>query len=755
MTSWGERALAGAFPAVIVLAAVACAPGCIDGAGIGQAALIRLGAWALLGVRLWRGAGAIGSGVLDWPVLAFLSAAGLATAYSWDVRASFLGVDPGRVWSVWGLSALGALYWAASRLNPESSRRRLFEAVCAATAFILAVTPFLPYAASRPCGTLGSPAHHAAWLCIAVPLLLSGLALERGMAKRFAWLLFLVLAFYQLLDTGSRSGLLAATAGVLLWLALNRGELAARRREAAGLGAVSLGGLLALALCGGLGPELADSLRGANAALLARLELAKLCATILFNTFGLGSGPDTFGLAALRYGAPPHLHGWSWTSASQAPGGLFQISATLGLPGLAACLWLCARLLGRALHSLRAQQGPERIRQAGLLAAAMAALLVSQLQTPNWAVLAFLCAAMGCLSPAAAAQTLNPAAEERGLAPREGDDPTARRVDRPAEAAPSWLGRVLGLAALVGLLPQAYALTRGLRAERNSERFTKLMAAGDIASALAHGEEAFRLDPRGFGHAPRLAEAYMRRGAASGEPKAYEEDLARAAAAARRYRDARPLHAESHHQYAMALMWLTLRGKPHLEEASESGWRAAALSPYDAHYWNSLGEIHRYGGRVPEAIEAWAKAVEVDPQHRKANAWLYRYTPDSTFDVQPQDVHGRVEEPGEWMRLDGPAQVLKIVNAGEQALDFVVERIEPWQTQFTPPEGYEAAGRWAELEPERAWFTVGPNAVHLLRLRARLPRRWGKAAKRCFFLRVRSTSFQAPVDRTVRVLLQG
>ena len=68
-------------------------------------------------------------------------------------------------------------------------------------------------------------------------------------------------------------------------------------------------------------------------------------------------------------------------------------------------------------------------------------------------------------------------------------------------------------------------------------------------------------------------------------------------------------------------------GKQAVEEkqwlrAAESFKRATMQDPKNADAWNMLGYSSRWAGKYPEAFDAYAKALALDPKHRGANSYL-------------------------------------------------------------------------------------------------------------------------------------
>ena len=56
--------------------------------------------------------------------------------------------------------------------------------------------------------------------------------------------------------------------------------------------------------------------------------------------------------------------------------------------------------------------------------------------------------------------------------------------------------------------------------------------------------------------------------------------------------------------------------------AAESFKRATLQDPKNADAWNMLGYSSRWAGKHPEAFDAYAKALALEPLHRGANSYL-------------------------------------------------------------------------------------------------------------------------------------
>jgi len=56
--------------------------------------------------------------------------------------------------------------------------------------------------------------------------------------------------------------------------------------------------------------------------------------------------------------------------------------------------------------------------------------------------------------------------------------------------------------------------------------------------------------------------------------------------------------------------------------AAESFRRATLQDPKNADAWNMLGYSSRWAGKYPEAFDAYARALALEPNHRGANSYL-------------------------------------------------------------------------------------------------------------------------------------
>jgi len=56
--------------------------------------------------------------------------------------------------------------------------------------------------------------------------------------------------------------------------------------------------------------------------------------------------------------------------------------------------------------------------------------------------------------------------------------------------------------------------------------------------------------------------------------------------------------------------------------AAENFKRATLQDPKNADAWNMLGYSNRWAGKYPEAFDAYARALALEPNHRGANSYL-------------------------------------------------------------------------------------------------------------------------------------
>ncbi|MBI4060604.1 MAG: O-antigen ligase family protein [Elusimicrobia bacterium] len=725
--SASRRHLDWALAALLVAVILIQDPGTVD-YQLPKAALLRVGVLALLAAWLYaRGPELLDARELDRPVLAYAAAGLLFTALTLHPYTSFFGRYGMYIGGLWTMLSLSGVYWLASRLEAAGAREALFRAAVAAGAGSLAWGFFFS-SFVQPLSTLGSPLNYGGWLAMLIPLWICGLWRAESRRAQAAWLLLLAVSGQQILATLSRGAWLGALTGAALWLWLNRAEVAAQRERARALGAVLGLGLAASLVLNhqAVRARVAVFLDPSETSASARLGLWAGALQMMRDQKGWGAGLDSFGFMSPRYETVKFREGTgSLLLASYAHNELLQVGVTMGILGLAAYAWLWASLMGMSLRRIRESAGEEKAVLSAFLAAVAALWVHGFFNFPSLGTLAFQWAFIGALASRGAQEA--PRADARRLAP------------------------ALAALCLPLLLLSAWRMGRDWLADRAVRRGYLALKAKNYDAAAAAGERALALNPWGSDYATYLSRAYRGRMSASRDAAAQRGDLERAIMVTRDYTDRQALDPDGWHNYAMALMWSAHGLKePVLDEALRAERRALELAPGLAELWHALGEIEHFKGDVEAAKKSWVRAVAINPGHRKANSWLERYTPRDAFAVSPPDL------------ADG--QTLKIVNLTDKPLRFEIERVSQGRTLYRPPEGYVSASARAELRAEPARLELGPNQVGVVRLeierprpslRRRLARRLGRArapVQDCFFVRIRCTSFDVPVDKTVRVL---
>jgi O-antigen ligase len=288
-----------------------------------------------------------------WGVGLFLLSACLSTVFSISPRTSFWGAHESYAGLLTCLAYV-VLFFATVFLlrDAEDCRRLTFAAVIAAgvaSAYALLqvmhhdplawdrVSGFEAYV--RPFGTMGHPNLLAAYLAMALPLIVHSVIQALKRERRLAALLFGVIAVASVVSvvlTLSRGGWLALGAGALV-MGLGRGWLAGkgsvRRFMLAGCGVATaaLVLLFALAWFGELG-TVAD--RGSQFTEAGgRPYIWKAACEVFRERPVLGSGVDTFQLA---FGAHRDLGFWRWEwnlTPTKVHNEIFQIFATQGAVG--------------------------------------------------------------------------------------------------------------------------------------------------------------------------------------------------------------------------------------------------------------------------------------------------------------------------------------------------------------------------------------------------------------------------------------
>ncbi|MBI3564734.1 MAG: O-antigen ligase family protein [Elusimicrobia bacterium] len=390
-------------------------------------------AWAGLAGRGARSTG------LDRPVAALWLAMLAATAVSVDPAASALGMHPQQFYGLLPLALVAALYYAAAAAGAEGE-----EPV--ADAFILLAAALAAFAvaqraAGRPIltgeplpegyrvtSTIGNPVMLGGCLAFLLPFVLRGALGPRPRVPRA----LLPLVVVGLALTWARGAWASAELACGLYLVFDgRVRVDARRARALGLACAVAAAPAYLLLQRRLAKGDSDSMR---------VEMLKAAPPMLAERPWLGWGPDTYMIPFRRHKTD------RWVKVSHATfvlqlsahDDLLQAAVTLGLPGLAAYLWLLAAAAAAFRRRLSAPD-------AGFAAAAAAGLAGLFLQ-----------AKVNPVTPS----TLALAAIATGLALRRA--PAAPRPAGRAAAAAAALALAAATALLVRLGRADLLFKRGL-----------------------------------------------------------------------------------------------------------------------------------------------------------------------------------------------------------------------------------------------------------------------------------------------------
>lgn len=516
----------------------------------------------------------------------------------------------------------------------------------AATAAVVAVYALLQAAGIDPLpfgiltvpvfSTLGNSNFLSGWMAVVSPLVLwLALAGPSNGIRRAAPALY---GACLLVMVASRSfqGLPAALVGSAFvggtWLAQDRrwarlvesvgGRLgrAAPRWLAPGAAAA----LIVLALAAGV-----RAAPLASAGLEPRLDYWAAAADVVRDHPVIGVGPDRFEQFYAEYYEP--VSGFPYENTDNPHNVPLSMLVSGGFV-LGACYVAFLLVTGWALVTgLRRTNGERRL----LLAAVGGAWLAYQVQSlvsidiPPLALVHWVMAAVIAVL----------AREPRFLifgAPAAPPAPGRRgRRSAPVKGRPR---AVLAVLAIAGLFVALQAL-RPMRAVAASERAEALIAAGDQTGAAAAAAKAVRL-------APWQARNWFVRGGALERTG----DLVEARRSARRAADLAPGNAT----YALIVAELAQRAQDH-EEAKRwylRAWRADPLNTVTApdiargllqygerkaaaevldvalerapsgELWALKGRMHALDGRVDLAFAAYRRALQLDPAHKEAAAYL-------------------------------------------------------------------------------------------------------------------------------------
>ena len=473
MEAWLPPLVAGLLPVLFV-------PVAVDAFILPRAALTLLGGAVLFAAGLLWGRGSLGG--LALPAAAVAAAAVAAGLQSIAPNLSLVGAYGRYESAPMRLAYLGLLCGAAWLGGRERTVTAYLagSAVAAVEAIAQALLGSLP----RPDGNLGQPNLLGGVLAMAVPL-----AVHRSRRDR-RWLVLAVLLAAGLLVSFSRSGWLAAAAGLaVLPVLLVPRRLALPAAAAAGLVMVTAATLM-----------LASPLRSLNHDTgSARLGVWADSVRLVAARPLLGWGEDTMGLVFGRYQSRDWEPGDSFDRAHSLP---LDLAAAQGALGLAACIWLFATWW----------LGVYRRKELAGVAAAAAAYLAWSLLNFDWAPVT---AAFWLLAGSAW--------------------PAAQREPRPARLQPwrllaagplllaalllavpplladlsAYAGRPAQAAALDPLQPRYRASVGGLKGLRSAAALNDpepgvYVALGDAEARAGHRREA----EQAYAHALRLYPFY-------------------------------------------------------------------------------------------------------------------------------------------------------------------------------------------------------------------------------------------------------
>ncbi len=414
--------------------------------------------------------------LLDAPLLTLGAVLLLSAAFSSDGWLSLVGHYRAYFYGLLPLGLCAGLYCACA-LSRESRSPGLLLGVLSAAGALCGfygvlqgadLEPFIGIGrlpeGGRIVSSMGSPVYLGACLVLNIPVALH-LALDRGGFPRALGACALLSCGAALLLTLSRGAWLSCAAGVFAYLVLaGRVRFPARGARAWAVGAAG-----ALLLLGAVFLA-AGRFRRHSVSDAARLHLWHSGLLISLHHPLLGTGPDAFENALRRERTPGLLRtlGPSQVQAS-AHNDLLQAAATLGLPGLAAYLWLLCAL---AASCARALKGPLRPEAAAISGSLLGLFLQAKLNPVPLAALAAAAALAGLVEGAGASEK-----------------------DGPASPPPGPLGSWEAAAAASVLLLAALGVGRLCLADYHQKRALVLSSAGEEASAADSWRLAIRLNP--------------------------------------------------------------------------------------------------------------------------------------------------------------------------------------------------------------------------------------------------------------------
>lgn len=353
--------------ALVVAVPLAVAPGASPTRSYPRYLLVVAGAAAVTAIAL---AGAVAGRRrpawpkgLQWAVLALVGWTAVCTLFSDDLGTA-VGGFPGSYNGLSTVGALAVLFFAATSLGPGDGRRLLaalwFGAGGAVSLYGLVqlaerlVGPpgrgwDLAPPATAPSSissTLGNPNHLAGFAAMVLPIGAVLWAVSDNRRVRRLTAVMAAVLVVELVVTGSRGGWVAVlTAGATLAVLFRR-ELASFRGRGLRRTALVTGVLVATALAlGALGVakrnlgEVGDL--GAGSTLDLRLQLWRIAGRMAAAHPVGGVGPDGFASAFPNHVTEQFADRFGAFSVATDAHNLFATAAAdLGLPGLAALLWL-------------------------------------------------------------------------------------------------------------------------------------------------------------------------------------------------------------------------------------------------------------------------------------------------------------------------------------------------------------------------------------------------------------------------------
>jgi O-antigen ligase len=530
-------------------------------------------AWA------WRGVAGRARTELDGALAGCLAVAALSAFFAADPGLSLLGSRLQPYYGLLQLALYACAFWLGASLDAASAATGGSLWVWGAGAMgafaVLQAAGVVPapwdQMHGRALSTAGNPAFAGACLAAALPLCAS-----RALSRRGGYILAAVLAAAGLALTLTRGAWLAAALGLAVYAWLS-GRLASRERRLA-LAACAVALLLAV---GGLwwkrnrmaGPK-------ASRADLVRLELWRCSLAAVRERPLLGYGPDGTSLALRRHKTEDFLAAAQHSGALEASAhnDLIQAAATTGLAGLAAYVFLWARL---ALALWRRREGPDREAFAAGVGSLAACFAVLKLNTVP-------------------AEALAPAAWLAGtlLGAKEGE--------RASPLPPRWVCAFL-----------AAAFAALCAADRSAFQAQALRRAGRLEEAAGRALRAAMLAPLTLEHSALASETTLELASRTPGPRGRELAL-ETVARARKAAELHPGNPQSHELLGAALLAVgSSADKTLLPEALKELERASALDPLHPFPAERRAEAARLLGDAAalERAEADLKRI-TDAKHR-------------------------------------------------------------------------------------------------------------------------------------------